>query len=270
MLLMDRVAQLTATTRRLTNLRTTHPIEEAVRFRLDEKAQAFIDAIALDPDRLIKAAPCLFWPGSHIWLEWRSHGHAFGVRFVGSSDDELHVGTMNLWMWPHDRAMPILGLAKCDLQRKVTPIEIMMVTDDVSVASLSKIKSQTLAWLGSDAEPKRADDQRATAATILGILSFLNSPRLVRLVDISRTRLNAARSRRGKYPLLAYREVSVDLGEDAITALRLDSDGTRRALHWVRAHLRFRLGQWEIVKPHWRGDASLGVRRPAYRLTKKD
>jgi hypothetical protein len=41
-------------------------------------------------------------------------------------------------------------------------------------------------------------------------------------------------------------------------------NGSPRALHFVRAHLRLRLGRVELVRPHWRGDAQLGIKRPAY------
>jgi hypothetical protein len=95
----------------------------------------------------------------------------------------------------------------------------------------------------------------------------MNSPRLVRMKDISRVKLNQHRMRGGKFPLLCHSEVSVDLNRPNIDALQLDSDGSRKALHWVRAHLRFRLGSWEIVSPHWRGDPSIGIKLPAYKLT---
>ena len=39
-----------------------------------------------------------------------------------------------------------------------------------------------------------------------------------------------------------------------------------RALHFCRAHLRIRLGKLEIVRSHWRGDASLGIKQSRYRL----
>jgi hypothetical protein len=40
----------------------------------------------------------------------------------------------------------------------------------------------------------------------------------------------------------------------------------QRALHFCRSHLRLRLGRLEIVRSHWRGDASLGIRQSRYKL----
>ena len=43
-------------------------------------------------------------------------------------------------------------------------------------------------------------------------------------------------------------------------------DGLRKALHFCRSHVRFRLGKLERVRGHWRGDASFGVVRKHYRV----
>jgi hypothetical protein len=34
-----------------------------------------------------------------------------------------------------------------------------------------------------------------------------------------------------------------------------------------RTHGDLRLGRVELVRPHWRGDAQIGVKRPAYVVT---
>jgi hypothetical protein len=258
MLLMDRVNELTLQTRMTTGL--DGQLSSAVRFRLDEKAQTFIDSIAMDGDRLRSQASHLFWPGPHVWFEWAHPRGAFGVRFFGDRED-IHVGTMNLWFWPRGAAVPIIGMARCDLKRRV-PVEIVTVKNATPDA-IGRMRK----WLSAAPAEIEATEHVETVSTILAILSLMNSPRLVRSTDISRTKLNTHRMRGGKFPLLAYSEVSVDLGKHDISTLILDTDGARRALHWVRAHLRFRMGQWEIVKPHWRGDPSIGIKRPAYRLT---
>ncbi|MGE0716893.1 MAG: hypothetical protein AB7P02_15735 [Alphaproteobacteria bacterium] len=40
----------------------------------------------------------------------------------------------------------------------------------------------------------------------------------------------------------------------------------KRAKHFVRSHLRVRLGRLELVSPHWRGDPELGLVRSSYRI----
>lgn len=268
MLLMDRITQLTAKARQFAPaFASGSNLESAARFRLDEKAQQFVDAIMVDGDRLRAHAHHLFWPGTHCWFEWVDNGIQWGIRFVGAGADELHVGSINMWMWPREAAYPVLGLARCDLKRSVAPIEIQMVGDATS-GGLIELSGRMRNWMVGPSPVAESTEHAATASTILAILSLLNSPRIVRVVDISRTKINSKRMRGGKFPLLAYSEVTVDLAKKQITTLRLDTDGNRRPLHWVRAHLRFRMGQWEIVKPHWRGDASIGIKRPAYKLTR--
>lgn len=40
----------------------------------------------------------------------------------------------------------------------------------------------------------------------------------------------------------------------------------QRALHFCRSHLRVKRGKLEYVRSHWRGDASLGIRRSTYKV----
>lgn len=263
MLLLDRILQWTEKTRGI--IPQAKPLNTAVRFRLDQSAQRFVDMVSVDRERLVSAAPVLFWPAAHCWIEWRgSDGHAYGVRFIGANaDDEVHVGSMNLWLWPKDADRPgAFGLGRCDLQRRAHPIEIMNVGSDDLPQSLALVRRFT-----QPTALEQSEDDAKTSATILAVLSLLNSPRIVKITDISKVKINNRRLRGGKFPLLSFREVRIDLSKPDISALKLDSDGTRRPLHFVRAHLRLRLGSWEVVKPHWRGDPSIGMRNPAYKLT---
>jgi hypothetical protein len=74
------------------------------------------------------------------------------------------------------------------------------------------------------------------------------------------TRLNRARRRRGKPPLLAHIEVRAPLSPEYLTGHRPAAAGTRRSprLHHVRGHLVRRGNQlfWRV--PHLRGNARSG------------
>jgi hypothetical protein len=72
----------------------------------------------------------------------------------------------------------------------------------------------------------------------------------------------------GRYPLGAWNEILLHVtppqeADDTEHEAHLTGS---RALHFVRCHLRIRLGQLELVSAHWRGDAGLGIRRSRYRL----
>ena len=107
------------------------------------------------------------------------------------------------------------------------------------------------------------------------ILALINTPRIVGRqqhmphVGLER-QLRARMCEIGKFPLHAYTEIKLrvsapdDLSAEKSTEAHLTG---KKARHWVRQHARFRLGKIEIVSDHWRGDASLGVKRSRYLMT---
>jgi hypothetical protein len=74
----------------------------------------------------------------------------------------------------------------------------------------------------------------------------------------------------GKFPLHAWTEIRLQVAKP----IEID-DGEpheahltgQRALHFVRAHIRIRLGQLEYVSAHWRGDPALGMKQSRYNVT---
>lgn len=98
-------------------------------------------------------------------------------------------------------------------------------------------------------------------------MTLINSPRIVRWRDTAAPKfINAKRARRGKFPLLAWREVVIDLGgkgrvHDAVVGHETGS----MPLHYVRLYFKPTLGIW--IWPHWRGDAENGVAKARYRVT---
>jgi hypothetical protein len=110
---------------------------------------------------------------------------------------------------------------------------------------------------------------------LLGALALLGVPALIERRKIDQSRLNRARAKRGK-PLLhnhvELRLHDLDLARPQPTSAELRAAGERtgrrrhRREHFCRAHLRFRAGKMELVRPHWRGDATLGRVVPAYRV----
>lgn len=74
----------------------------------------------------------------------------------------------------------------------------------------------------------------------------------------------------GKFPLHAWTEIKLHVAKP----IEID-DGEpheahltgRRALHFVRKHIRIRLGKLEYVSAHWRGDPAIGLKRSRYQVT---
>jgi hypothetical protein len=103
------------------------------------------------------------------------------------------------------------------------------------------------------------------------LLAMINTPRIIDRqqhpphVGLQR-KLARAKGMPGKFPLHGWTEVRLE-----VLAPRQDGDeghearltGTK-ALHFCRSHLRIRLGRLEMVRAHWRGDPSVGIRRSRY------
>lgn len=97
------------------------------------------------------------------------------------------------------------------------------------------------------------------AATVWSAIALLNTPRIAHVLDADLSRLNGARSRHGRVPILEHKLVTIaidrgDLGNGA-QLHRTDE----RPLHHVRAFLRLKRGKVELVRPHWRGNPRFGV-----------
>lgn len=112
------------------------------------------------------------------------------------------------------------------------------------------------------------------AAEIMAALAIINTPRIVGRRQHMPHRglerkLLAARGVQGRFPLNAWTEILLDVSppHDASSERPAEAHLTgERALHFCRAHLRVRLGRLELVRSHWRGDASLGIKRSRYKV----
>ena len=125
------------------------------------------------------------------------------------------------------------------------------------------------------------DPQRVAITTglaIVGALAFINSPKVIgRKQHMPHRGLERELLKQqkviGKFPLHAWTEILLDVTppKDAAGEHEFEAHLTgRRALHFVRAHLRIRDGKLIFVKAHWRGDASLGIKQSRYRVTKSE
>lgn len=118
------------------------------------------------------------------------------------------------------------------------------------------------------------DDGRMTEALIYGFLACINTPRIIgRRQHMPHRglerRLAAAKGVQGRFPLHAWTEIKLHVTKpvDLSGAPSVEAHLTgQRALHFVRAFLRVRLGRLELVGAHWRGDGSVGIKQSRYKL----
>jgi len=121
----------------------------------------------------------------------------------------------------------------------------------------------------TDVKPKTAEALACVA------LAMINTPKIVgRRQHMPHRglekRLLRKRPNIGKFPLHAWTEIQLKIGDprDASGDGSVEAHYTgQKALHFCRAHLRIKMGRLELVKSHWRGDPSLGIKRSRYKVS---
>lgn len=141
-----------------------------------------------------------------------------------------------------------------------------------SVDEIGWIGLRDRAWT-----PAQMSLEKSTAdvtGLLYALLAIINTPRIIgRRQHMPHRglerRLTRAMGVQGKFPLNAWTEIKLqvsppkDMSGDASTEAHLTG---QKALHFCRSHIRIRLGRLEVVRSHWRGDASLGIKRSRYKL----
>lgn len=108
--------------------------------------------------------------------------------------------------------------------------------------------------------------------TLICLLAVINSPKAIgRRQHMPHRGLERELIKQqkviGKFPLHAWTEIILDAAppNDAASEHEVEAHLTgRRARHFCRAHLRVRDGNVHFVTAHWRGDASIGIKRSRY------
>lgn len=200
-----------------------------------------------------------FLPAPKTWIEWQPPSpprHALLLEQVEPDPTLPHPIYIGITAFFHETVWPVGGLAS-DGHVAVNPGTVPMLSDTVLIT------------------------QRNTEETAQGLvvsaalyLILINTPRIIgRRQHMPRKTLErklVKGLRGGKFPLHAWTEIKLQVAKP----IEID-DGEpheahltgRRALHFVRKHLRIRLGQLEYVSAHWRGDPSIGLKRSRYTVT---
>lgn len=105
-------------------------------------------------------------------------------------------------------------------------------------------------------------------------LALINTPRIVgRVKHLPHKGLERALIAKhgsvGHWPLHAWHEIKLSITPPDAQPGEIEEGHLtgKKALHFVRQHLRIRLGKLEMVSSHWRGDAQLGIKRARYAVT---
>lgn len=199
----------------------------SARFAFDDKTSLLAADAVIRPEDVARIIPL---PAASCWIELALPDTSVGI-LIRADDETLRHGRGLLVRLPNKAN--VLSLSTCLI--------------DMDGGGI----------IGAD---------HATAKSLLGAVAMLATPALCQKRDVDMSRLNKHRDRKGKPPLLSHKAITIDLGRQS-SGTSTVGDGHSRRHHFVRAFLRFRLGGMELVRPHWRGDATRGVAQPHFRVT---
>ncbi|MBB1247438.1 hypothetical protein [Rhizobium sp. G21] len=221
-----------------------------------------------------------FLPASKTWIELKLSGCRFAFFLEERPDTSICVSTINY------------GLHE-DIERKVAgsdrEAEFFLLKDSFYVRpsvftfscfSSAKIFDRVSNYSRATPEDSLLDlseqeDMHIAATRAYAALALINTPKIIgRRQHMPHRGLERELLKRrgvmGHFPLQAWTEIKLEVGktEDVSGAPSVEAHLTgERALHFCRAHLRVRMGKVEFVRGHWRGDASLGIKRSRYKVT---
>lgn len=118
---------------------------------------------------------------------------------------------------------------------------------------LGLFSHQSQAWVRLGANVDRL------VSTIWATIAMINTPRLSDVVDRDLGKINRARAKTGRPPILEYKMVNITVDRGELGHGLLKTETRERALHHVRAFLRLARGKVQLVRPHWRGNPRFGV-----------
>jgi len=205
-----------------------------------------------------------FLPAPRTWLEWRGEdGSRQGVLLIEHVEDGAD-GEMR-WaecLWAAESAAPGFFMSSPKIGQLLLRGAWPKAGLDFEFPVPRHLNGETEAQM------------RGWIFWLLSALAMINTPRVIgRKQHMPHAGLQRAIAKSkgivGKFPLNAWTEIQL-----RITPPDYQGDGGThdayltgaKALHFVRSHLRIRLGRLELVRAHWRGDPALGIKQSRYRL----
>jgi hypothetical protein len=201
-----------------------------------------------DTQKVVSAAlDYVFLPAEITWIEWRgghqgnvagSNRHGLLLMGQGEGKAALSVG-QGAYVFDGSGGRPLHRPIHFDLHDYVfrnTPVPGEILPDEVIRVT------------------------HRMGRFLVCALALINTPRISQLIEHNiDEKLNRARVKRGKVPLLSWRDVTIrpDVGWSPKPTHQEGSTGEKRR-HHVRTFMRLKMGKVEIVKPHWRGNREKG------------
>lgn len=219
------------------------------------EANRLVEAGGLNGVQLMAEATA-FLPARKTWIEWRSFADPGINQRVGflleEKDDYAEVRVAGCGPW---------GVSSTPMRFNIPLIK------DGKVKIGVEVHDETPLDLINDAA--------RAAGSLVGALAMINTPRIIgRRQHMPHRGLEKKllkdRPNIGMFPLNAWTEIVLRVTPPRDVSNKSPSEAHltgEKALHFCRSHLRIQHGKLVVVKGHWRGDASLGIKRSRYKVT---
>jgi hypothetical protein len=228
-------------------------------FELSAVAEIGVDVLD-NPDWRPQHDAAVFLPAPLTWLEFRPEKRLNVARRWGF-----------LLTQKSAEVFEICHATHTDAELSVTPAFIVRVSHgSVAVDCEETVRQWRLHHPEIEPDHLRKGIE-ALAWLVMGCLSIINTPAIFKHTEHEpHAGLRRELVRRGLLEPSRRQRPWVEIKLDIRPPSDLPGGGERmtgtKALHFCRAHMRFRLGKVEWVRSHWRGDASKGVVRHDYRV----
>ena len=216
-----------------------------------------------DADKLLATDMTRFMPAARCWFEFEDGEGRAGFYFQGDMDSVTHGDGV------------FVGQRYREEEPTMIPITWDLETGALRGGYSHRFRSKMRA--AGRPFPDVADPLAYNMAVhrlrplAFAILALINSPKIVRRDPARLERLNRKRQAVGRYTFHPHHVVSLNVDKRSIrVGASAGGDGASRALHFVRSHLRLVDGRYVLVRPHWRGDAAIGIVKPGYEIEREN
>lgn len=149
------------------------------------------------------------------------------------------------------------------------PIAVLFCDDGPLIIPVTKDPIWT------DGEDEDIDDHSKFCRSTLAALAIINTPRVIGRHEHRphaglQREINRWSGTANKPIVSSWTEIRLHVTPPTETGEHTAPLTGERARHYCRGFLRIRLGKLELVRPHWRGNADMGIRWGRYTVMKPD
>lgn len=269
------------------------------RFALNDKASRFVCALpaSITPE----TAAAVKMPYGSFWVEtpWDASAgqrNRFGILYVGAGttnegrvdperalEGELDRGAVVVFVECGDTMMAsnfAIDMSRAAEHSRTTDIgPILTMQKETLVALRAHFGGKAIlptrdSYDGDDGENERFADMMAIDFTnrmgmfLAAFALTLSSPKVYERHPSDLSRLNKARAKSNKTPLMEHTVINITMDPPGTKHVYTGPSGTggKRRLHFVRFFTRIVNGKLQAVSPHVRGDPSLGSKPASYKV----